>query len=75
MYKNDLLDVDLSAHLYIDGERIHKCRLNPGGQRRVLGIRKTASSVLPFKFQELELVGAFPRNIPWVACCLFLICH
>jgi hypothetical protein len=27
-----------------------------------LGIRNTATSILPFKFQELELVGAFPRT-------------
>jgi hypothetical protein len=61
-YKNDLSDLDLSADLYIDGVCIHNGFLKAGRQCEVLGIPKTASSVLAFKFQELELVGAFPQT-------------
>jgi len=54
--------------LYIDGKRIHKryVRIQAGQrkQRKVLGIRKSDTSVLPFKFQELQLVGALPQLIP-----------
>jgi hypothetical protein len=63
------LDIRLAADLYIDGVRTHNGFLKAGRQRQVLGIRKTVSSVLPFKFQELELVGAFPQFLgQHVAC-------
>ncbi|KAF8487194.1 hypothetical protein DFH94DRAFT_797569 [Russula ochroleuca] len=63
-FKNDLLDIRLAADLYIDGVRTHNGFLKAGRQRQVLGIRKTVSSVLPFKFQELELVDPDVENAP-----------
>jgi hypothetical protein len=79
-YKNDLLgddqsDVGLATDLYIDGECVHLGCLRAGEEWEVLGIQKTASSVLPFKFQELELVGAFPQTfLGWhVVCSSFAI--
>ncbi|KAH9990356.1 hypothetical protein BJV77DRAFT_622122 [Russula vinacea] len=63
-YKNDLSDLDLSADLYIDGVCIHNGFLKAGRQCEVLGIPKTASSVLAFKFQELELVDPDVENAP-----------
>ena len=59
---NKLLDFDLTFILYIDGEHVYKYRLKPGKRGQILGIRKTTSSILPFKFQELQLVGAFPEH-------------
>ncbi|KAF8487197.1 hypothetical protein DFH94DRAFT_849630 [Russula ochroleuca] len=70
-YKNDLLgddqsDVGLATDLYIDGECVHLGCLRAGEEWEVLGIQKTASSVLPFKFQELELVDPDVENAPVV---------
>jgi hypothetical protein len=56
---NNFLDLDISFHLYIDGERVHKAYVSAGKYRRIEGIYKDSTSVLPFKFQELELVGTF----------------
>jgi hypothetical protein len=48
---------------YIDGKCVHTRFLGRSWKdRQILGIRKSATSVLPFKFQELELVGAFPEH-------------
>ncbi len=55
-------------YLYIDGKRTERiCIQLQAGQRgedEILGIQKSATSVLPFKFQELQLVGALPQLIP-----------
>jgi hypothetical protein len=45
--------------LRIDGELVHKTYLRAGQYGHILGIYKGTTSVLPFKFQELELVGTF----------------
>ncbi|KAF8487198.1 hypothetical protein DFH94DRAFT_687674 [Russula ochroleuca] len=65
-YKNDLLDVGLSFQLYIDGRRCHKVYLEAGLQYEVLGIRKSTTSILPFKLQELEVVDPDVENAPVV---------
>jgi len=64
-FSNNLLDFDLSLYLYIDGERTNKRYVRAGQRDQILGITKTLTSVLPFKFQELELVGAFSSSIRW----------
>ena len=56
---NNLSDYDLSIDLRIDGEHIKKTYLRARECGRILGIYKSPTSVLPFKFQELELVGTF----------------
>jgi len=56
---NNLSDYDLSLDLRIDGEHIKKTYLRARECGRILGIYKSPTSVLPFKFQELELVGTF----------------
>ena len=58
---NNLLDFDLSLELRIDGELVHKTYLRAGQYGHILGIYNGTTSVLPFKFQELELVGTFTR--------------
>jgi len=59
-FSNNLFDFDFAIALYIDGERIYRSYLRAGHRGQVIGIPKTTASVLPFKFQELQLVGAFP---------------
>jgi hypothetical protein len=60
-FVNNLVDCDLALDLYIDGELVRETYLDAQEDSSILGIYK-ANSVLPFKFQELELVGASP---PW----------
>lgn len=57
-FSNNLFDFDLSLALYIDGERIYRGYLQARQRGQIQGIPKTTSTVLPFKFQELQLVGA-----------------
>ena len=76
-FRNDLFDFDLAVNLYVDGERIYHGYLRAGLVGQVLGVRKSANSVLPFKFQELELVGAFvsPKHSLGGMVVLALICY
>jgi hypothetical protein len=55
-------DFGLSFHIYIDGQRVCMHHLLAGERDQVSGIPKTTSSILPFKFQDLQLVGAFPTQ-------------
>jgi len=55
-FSNNLFNVDLAVVLRIDGERIYRGFLRAGQRGQVLGLQKSATSILPFKFQELELV-------------------
>jgi hypothetical protein len=75
-FRNDMFDMDIVVNMYIDGERIYHGYLRAGLVGQVLGVRKTSTSVLPFKFQELELVGAFPPKYYSLAghAVLILIC-
>jgi hypothetical protein len=59
-FGNNLFKVDLAVVVRIDGERIYRGFLRAGQRGQVLGLQKSATSILPFKFQELELVGASP---------------
>ena len=54
---NNLFDCDLALDLRIDGELVQKIHLHPQQCRCILGIYRDSNSVLPFKFQELKLVG------------------
>ncbi|KAI0002425.1 hypothetical protein BJV74DRAFT_815724 [Russula compacta] len=65
-FHNNLLDFDLSLNLHIDGELVYKTYLPVGRGDRILGIYKDSTSVLPFKFQELELVDPDQENAPVV---------
>jgi|SRR6266850_2015288 len=59
MYRNKLLDIGLIIHLRIDGEVVCRSYLPARQDDRIIGIDKNSTSILPFKFQELELVGTF----------------
>ena len=56
-YKNNLLDVDLALLLRIDGKVVRRPYLPAGQYACASGIYKDTTSLLPFKFRELELVG------------------
>jgi hypothetical protein len=58
-YTNNLLDTDLRIAVYTDGVLAVDFMSPAGKQGQMLGIQKSCNSVLPFKFRELELVGAF----------------
>jgi hypothetical protein len=64
--------------LYIDGECISSYYFRagnpePGGFR---GIRSSATTMLPFKFQELELVGTFyEHSLDIMFVPYFIICY
>jgi len=55
---NNLLDFDLRTILYIDGERVSSYFFRAGQKKPVefRGVQNSATTVLPFKFQELETV-------------------
>jgi hypothetical protein len=59
VFFNHMRDCDLSIDLYMDGEVVNKTYLRAGQPGRVLGIYNGSTALLPFKFQELELVGTF----------------
>ena len=62
------LDFDLSVTFCIDGEQTSwMIRAGKFVPAKIPGILMSATSARPFKFQELELVGAFP-NIPRIPC-------
>jgi hypothetical protein len=65
---NNLVDCDLALDLRIDGELVQKIHLHPQQYGCRLGIYRSSNSVLPFKFQELNLVGvsALPRLFSFV---------
>ena len=64
MLSNKLWDFDLLIELDIDGQRsswaLLAGKLSP---YQLSGIQSSATTVLPFKFQETELVGAFRERI------------
>jgi len=64
MFLNNLMDYDLSIDLYMDGEVVNKTYLRARQAGRVLGIYKGSTAVLPFKFQELQLVDPDVENAP-----------
>jgi len=65
-YKNKLLDIDLVVFLHIDGEVVRRSYLSAQEDRCMIGIYKNPSAILPFKFQELELVDPDMEDAPVV---------
>jgi len=66
VFSNNLFDHDLALALYIDGERVYRSYLRARQRGQIIGIPKTTSSVLPFKFQELQVVDPDVENAPVV---------
>jgi len=65
-YENHMVDCDLSLLLIIDGETVRKSYVRAREVNRIVGIAKGLTSVLPFKFQELELVDPDEEDAPVV---------
>lgn len=57
------MDIGLVVKLRIDGEVVYSAYVEAREDGRVIGIEKNSTSVLPFRFQELELVGTFSALI------------
>jgi hypothetical protein len=77
---NNLLDFDLAVFLYIDGASISGIYFRVGQSGEFRGVQNSATTELPFKFQELELVGTFYEHsldimfIPYFLA-YFIICY
>ncbi|KAH9006364.1 hypothetical protein EDB86DRAFT_720078 [Lactarius hatsudake] len=63
-YSNNLTESDLVVYLYIDGQLIRHAFTRAGSSAEFLGLRNSAHSVLPFKFQELQLVDPDLEDAP-----------
>ncbi|KAH9006363.1 hypothetical protein EDB86DRAFT_3098017 [Lactarius hatsudake] len=63
-YSNNLANFDLVVYLYIDGQLIRHACTRARSSDELLGPYNSARSVLPFKFQELQLVGTFSPIFP-----------
>ena len=59
MVTNNFSDFGLHFFLHIDGEYIKRAYVQAGDQFDIQGIRNSPTTRLPFKFQELKIVGAF----------------
>ena len=56
---NNLTDFAVKVAVFIDGQRAEGHVVRAGASWEFLGIYQSTHSVLPFKFQELQLVGTF----------------
>ncbi|KAH9042716.1 hypothetical protein EDB85DRAFT_2226861 [Lactarius pseudohatsudake] len=63
-YSNNLTKFDLAICLYIDGQLIRCACTLARSSEELLGLRNSAHSVLPFKFQELQLVDPDLEDVP-----------
>src|SRR6266702_803934 len=63
-YSNNLTDFMVKTFLHIDGRLVRKAYFRAGSSHEFLGPYNSACSVLPLKFQELQLVGTFSSIFP-----------
>ncbi|KAI9466360.1 hypothetical protein BJY52DRAFT_1413757 [Lactarius psammicola] len=63
-YSNNLFDSELAIFLYIDGRLVRTVCAGAGSNSEFLGPYKSACSILPFKFQELQLVDPDLEDAP-----------
>ncbi|KAH9177552.1 hypothetical protein EDB89DRAFT_2064528 [Lactarius sanguifluus] len=63
-YSNNLTDFDLTVYLFIDGKPIRHGFTRAGSSAELLGLRNSTHSLLPFKFQELQLVDPDLEDAP-----------
>ncbi|KAH9177551.1 hypothetical protein EDB89DRAFT_2226010 [Lactarius sanguifluus] len=63
-YSNNLANFDLVVYLYIDGQLIRHACTRARSSDELLGPYNSARSVLPFKFQELQLVDPDLEDVP-----------
>ncbi|KAH9067806.1 hypothetical protein EDB87DRAFT_43864 [Lactarius vividus] len=63
-YSNNLVNFDLVVYLYIDGQLIRHACTRARSSDELLGPYNSARSILPFKFQELQLVDPDLEDVP-----------
>src|SRR6266702_258188 len=56
-YSNNLTNSEVAIFLHIDGRLVESVYSRAGSSGKFLGPYKSACSIRPFKFQELQLVG------------------
>jgi hypothetical protein len=56
---NNLTNFAVSIRVFVDGRQVRKMCLRAQSSNECLGVYKGSHSILPFKFQELQLVGMF----------------
>ncbi|KAN0130158.1 hypothetical protein V8E53_012103 [Lactarius tabidus] len=61
---NNLSNSGFSLRVFVDGRRVEKVFLKAGSSEECLGVQKSSSSILPFKFQELQLVDPDLEDAP-----------
>ena len=58
-FSNNLPNFEVVIFLYVDGRLVQSVCLQAWSSSEILGPYTNAHSILPFKFQELQLVGEF----------------
>jgi hypothetical protein len=56
---NNLTNFAVSVRVFVDGRHVRNMFLQAESSNECLGVYKSEHSILPFKFQELQLVGTF----------------
>jgi len=64
--KNNAADFDITSMLYIDGEYVQHLVVPAGRNHEVIGLRASASTIRPFKFQDVKLVDPDVEDAPMV---------
>ncbi|KAI9441456.1 hypothetical protein H4582DRAFT_1384900 [Lactarius indigo] len=63
-YSNNLTNFNVVVYLYIDGQLVQNMCYRAGESGEFLGPYNSARSILPFKFQELQLVDPDYEDAP-----------
>jgi hypothetical protein len=63
-FSNKLSIYAVAVFLHVDGRQVQAMCPRPGSSGEFLGPYKTECSILPLKFQELQLVGTFSFVFP-----------
>ncbi|KAI9466361.1 hypothetical protein BJY52DRAFT_1183219 [Lactarius psammicola] len=63
-YSNNLSDFEFAIFLYIDGRLVESACVGAGTSSEFLGPYKNSRSILPFKFQELQIVDPDLEGAP-----------
>ena len=64
-FSNNLPNFEVVIFLHVDGRLVQSLCLQAWSSSEILGPYTNAHSILPFKFQELQLVGTFSLISPF----------
>ena len=65
-FSNNLPNFEVVFFLHLDGRLVQSMCLQASSSSEILGPYTNAHSILPFKFQELQLVGTFSVDLSFV---------